>query len=483
MKLSTLAHAAEKYLVRLTGECEILSVSQDSRQKTDQGLFFCVSGAHFDAHAFARQAVENGAAALVVTRYLSEEKVPQVVVSNDRAAMALMASAFFGHPSRSMRMIGITGTKGKTTTSYMVKSILEAAGMHTGLIGTTGNMIGSKWMRANLTTPDPIELHGTLRQMADAGVEAVVMEVSAHALAMHRLEGVSFEAGCFTNLSQDHLDYFGDMDSYYEAKKSFFISGMVQNAAINVDDERAADLFAAVRVPASTYGISANADIFARDIEISENGVAFVLSFWNEQRYRVNMHMMGMFNVYNALAASALGLIIGIEPEHIVAGIEQLRSVPGRAELLETYTPYKVLLDYSHSPAAMKNILSTVRGFVKGRIILLFGCGGDRDQGKRPLMGEAAGQAADYTIITSDNPRSENPEDILRDIVSGIQKTDGAYEVIENRRDAIEKALSMAKEGDVVILAGKGDETYQEINGVKRPFDEKQIVKEILSAR
>lgn len=481
MLLSKLAQAA--HCIRLTGDCEINVLTQDSRVKTDKGLFFCISGQHFDAHTFAPQAIENGCVALVVTRILDDINVPQVLVEDDRISMALMAAEFYGHPADSLRMIGITGTKGKTTTSYFVKSILDAAGIESGLIGTTGNMIGSQWMRGNLTTPDPIELHQTLRMMVDQGVKAVCMEVSAHALAMHRLEGITFEAGCYTNLSQDHLDYFGTMEAYFEMKKYYFTSGVVRNAAFNADEESSDAIIESIRIPHSTFGISANADVFARDIEISEEGVRFVLSLWNEKRYPVHMRMMGMFNVYNALAATALGLILGIEPEHIVAGIERLKSVPGRAELLDTHTPYKVLLDYSHAPAAMKNILATVRGFARNRIILLFGCGGDRDHGKRPMMGEAAGLGADYTILTSDNPRTEDPNKIIQEIEKGIKKTNGVYEIVENRRDAIEKALMMAKDGDVVILAGKGDETYQEINGVKRAFDEKKIVQEILGRR
>lgn len=481
MYLKQLAQAASQYSIHLTDDCDIHSLAQDSRQKTDRGLFFCISGTHFDAHAFAPQAIANGAAALVVSRLLPELAVPQVLVSDDRAAMALMAAEFYGNPARKLRMIGITGTKGKTTTSYLVKSILDCAGMPNGLIGTTGNKIGSQWMRSNLTTPDPIELHDTLRQMVDAGVEAVCMEVSAHALAMHRLDGISYEAACFTNFSQDHLDYFETMDNYFDTKKGFFTSGAVKNAAFNVDDDRTGDIIRSLCIPFSTFGISANADIFARDIEISENGVDFVLSLWNEQRFPVHMKMMGMFNVYNALAATALALIMGVDPKAVCAGLEAIASVPGRAEVLDTHTPYKVILDYSHSPAAMENILETVRGFARKNIILVFGCGGDRDHGKRSMMGEAAGRGADYTIITSDNPRTENPWNILLEIEKGMKRTRGAYELIESRREAIDKALSMAGEGDVVILAGKGDETYQDINGIKKPFDEKQIVKELLS--
>ena len=409
--------------------------------------------------------------------------MPQVLVSNDRAAMALISSAFYGHPGKRMKLIGITGTKGKTTTSYFIKAILEEAGWVCGLIGTTGNMIGSRWMKSGLTTPDPIDLNRTLREMSDEGVQAVCMEVSAHAINMNRLEGLQFEAGCYLNLSQDHLDYFGNMDHYFETKKSFLTSGMVKNAAVNVDDDRAADVIKDLAIPYSTFGICTNADIFARDIEISEKGVSFQLALWNEHLYPVHLKMMGMFNVYNALAACGLALIMGVEPQVICRALEGVKSVPGRAEVLDTHTPYMVILDYSHSPDALENILKTAKSFARGRVIVLFGCGGDRDYMKRPQMGTIAGRLADYSILTSDNPRSEEPMAIIRSIEEGIRKTQGSYEIMEDRRAAISKALDMAQDGDVVILAGKGHETYQEISGVKRPFDEKQIVRELLSGR
>ncbi|NLZ88254.1 MAG: UDP-N-acetylmuramoyl-L-alanyl-D-glutamate--2,6-diaminopimelate ligase [Clostridiales bacterium] len=481
MKLSYLAEEAKPYTQSITGDCLIGELSQDSRVKANNSLFFCISGLKHDAHDYIPQAIENGAIAVVTSRPIQGLTVPCVVVSDVRAAMSLMASAFYGHPSRRLRMIGVTGTKGKTTVSYFVKAIMERAGYSCGLIGTTGYMIGNRWSKGALTTPDPIELQRTLRDMVDAGVQTVSMEVSAHAITMHRLEGVSFEAGCFTNLSQDHLDYFKTMEAYFDAKKSFFTSGAVRNAALNVDDDMAHLIMDDIAIPHSTYGICTNADIFARNIEISEDGVQFELFLWNEQVYPARLQMMGMFNVYNALAAVATGLIMGVDPVVICEALASVRSVPGRAEIIETHTPYKVVIDYSHSPDALENILKTVKGFVKNHIILVFGCGGDRDHGKRPRMGEIAGWYADYSILTSDNPRTENPMDILADIERGIKGTQGAYCIIENRREAIRTALSRAQSGDVVILAGKGHETYQEINGMKRPFDEKQIVHDFLN--
>ncbi len=461
-------------------DTDIAALVTDSREKVENGLFFCIPGAKFDAHDFAPQAVENGCVALVVERPLPELACAQLVVENVRSAMALMAGAFYGHPARHMRLLGVCGTKGKTTTSYLLKSILEAAGMKVGLIGTTGNMIGEKHLHSILTTPDPIDLHRCFRQMLDEGVEAVSMEVSAHAIDMHRLDGIEFEAAGYTNLSQDHLDYFHTMQNYFETKKSFFTGGSVLNASFNADDETSRDIIGDISIPYLTYGISANADVFARDIEITENGVSFAILLRGLESMSVHMKMTGMFNVYNALAAASIAMIIGIDKQFIKQGLENVQSVPGRIEMLDTRTPYKVILDYSHSPDALENILSTVRTFTKGRLIALFGCGGERDQGKRPIMGEIGGRLSDYAILTSDNPRHEDPFKILESIEEGIKPTGREYVVIENRREAIRHALLMAREGDVIVLAGKGHETYQDVMGVKKPFDEKVVVAELL---
>jgi len=297
------------------------------------------------------------------------------------------------------------------------------------------------------------------------------------------LDGLNFEAACYTNLSQDHLDYFHTMENYFQTKKSFFMHGQVLNAALNADEETSARILSDLKVPYLTYGISANADLFARDIEISENGVNFSIQLRGVEEMDVRMQMTGMFNVYNALAAASLAMIVGVDKEYIRQGLYSVKAVPGRIEMLDTGTPYKVILDYSHSPDALENILTTVRMFTKKRLIVLFGCGGDRDQGKRPLMGEIAGRLADFSIITSDNPRTENPLTILNSIEDGMKSSGGRFITIENRRDAIRFALDMAEEGDIVILAGKGHETYQEIMGVKRPFDEKVVVNELLEEK
>ncbi len=466
-------------LIELTGEASIGTLTADSRAKCKDGLFFCIRGGSVDAHDFAPQALENGCCALVVERKL-DLPCPQVVVTDVRAAMTRIASAFNGHPERRMKLVGITGTKGKTTTTYLLKSIIEEAGLRCGIIGTTGCIAGNTKLPSHLTTPDPIEMFNILRIMADAGVEVVCMEVSAHALYLRKLVGVTFEAAAYTNLSQDHLDFFGTMENYFEAKRLLFANGMTKNAAVNVDEESAAAVCQNITCPLLTYGISSRADLFARDIEVTESGVSFEISLRHLHTERVHLLLTGMFNVYNALAAAACALILGISLEDIKNGLEAVVNVPGRVEMLKTQTPYRMILDYSHSPDALSNILRTVREFCRGRIILVFGCGGERDKGKRPMMGEIAGKLADYSILTSDNPRHEDPMAILSAIEEGIKPTGADYEVIENRREAIRQAMEMAVGGDIVVLAGKGHETYQDIGGVKHPFDEKVIVQELL---
>jgi len=316
--------------------------------------------------------------------------------------------------------------------------------------------------------------------MADAGVEYVVMEVSAHALALRKLTGIRFAAAAFTNLSQDHFDFFGNMENYCAAKMLLFNGDMCERAVYNADDELVSKAMTASAVPAESYAIRVASDIFAKNIELEERGCTFQINFNKRFRIDINMHMAGIFNVYNAMTAAALCDAVGIEPEFIRKGLEAVRSVPGRIELLDTDTPYRVILDYAHSPDSLENILKTVRDTAKARMIVLFGCGGDRDHEKRPIMGEIGGRLADYCILTSDNPRSEDPMTILEAIEEGIKPTGGQYTIIENRREAIRYALTIAQPGDVVVLAGKGHETYQEIKGVKYPFDEKVVVQELL---
>ena len=460
-------------------DVEIRALCVDSRRSEPGALFFCTPGLRMDAHDFAPQAVDKGAAALIVQRRLDMD-VPQVQVEDVRTALSYIAAEFFGNPAEELMLMGITGTKGKTTTSFLLKSIMEEAGYKTGLIGTVCSMIGDETLPNHLTTPDPIETQTLLRRMADAGCKCVVMEVSAHALDMHRLAGLKFKVAAFSNFSRDHLDYFGDMDTYFRAKMKFFEPDMCEEIVYNVDDERVCEGIQALGRRALRIGIRASSDVYANDTEIGERGCSFLMTWHKKFRVSISLRLAGIFNVYNALMAAGMAICAGVGPEAIRRGLEKVRAVPGRIELLDTGTPYRVILDYAHSPDSLENVLKAVRQTAKGRMIALFGCGGNRDVSKRPIMGEIAGELADFCVLTSDNPRGEDPMAILAAIEEGIRPTGCDYIVIENRREAIRYALNLAKKDDVVVLAGNGHETYQEINGVRHPFDEKIVVAELL---
>ena len=478
MKLTELANSLPTP-AQVYGQAEVTGLTCDSRKVSPGDLYFCLPGLRVDGHSFAQQAADKGAAALVVERKLPVE-LPQVLVEDARAAMSYMAQCFYGYPARGMRGVGITGTKGKTTTSFLVREIARHAGYKVGLMGTVCTSIGDKEEPASLTTPDPIDVQSLLARMRDAGCDFYVMEVSAHAMAMHRLSGVYFEVCAFTNLSQDHFDFFHNMENYCAAKMMLFTPGMCGRGFYNADDELVSAAMQSAPVPVTGYGIREAADIYAKNIEVGERGNLFQINFHKRFRIDVQLKLSGIFNVYNSLTAAALCDAVGASPEAIKKGLENIKNVPGRVELLDTGTPYRVILDYAHSPDSLSNILTTVRQTTKKRVILVFGCGGNRDREKRPIMGEIGGRLADYCVLTSDNPRGEEPADILRAIEEGIRPTGADYVVIENRREAIRHALSIAKAGDVVVLAGKGHETYQEIKGIKYPFDEKVVVKELL---
>ena len=468
--------------VRIIGDqdIEIRNICGDSRKVQPGDLFVCTPGLHMDAHDFAPQAVERGAAALLVDHPL-EIDVPQAVVENVRLAQSYVAAQFHGNPAQKMHMIGITGTKGKTTTSFLLKSILEEAGKKVGLIGTVCSMIGETQIPANLTTPDPIDFQSLLRRMADAGVDYVVMEVSAHALALNKLDGIVYDAAAFTNLSHDHLDFFGTPEKYFAAKQRLLTPEFTRCALLNGDDEHAASIVDGLKVPHERFAIREKANIYASDIEFDARGLSFSLHFHKRYALEIHLKLSGLFNVYNSLCAAAVCDALGVEGRFIKEGLEAIASVPGRMEVLDTGTPYQVILDYAHSPDSLDNVLRAVRQFAKGRMIAVFGCGGNRDREKRPIMGRIGAELADYCVLTSDNPRGEEPMDILAAIEEGARPVGKPYSVIENRREAIRHALSIARDGDVVVLAGKGHETYQEIKGQKHPFDEKVVVQELLA--
>ena len=466
--------------MRILGDAQtdIESLAYDSRKVCKGALFFCISGYKTDGHSYAQAAVDNGAAAIMVTRPL-DLNVPQVVVEDARASMAFISREFYGRPDEALTMIGITGTKGKTTTTYMIKSVMETAGKKMGLIGTIINMIGEKELHTDRTTPESPDLFALLRQMADEECDAVVMEVSSHSLYLGRVAGITFDVGVFTNMSRDHLDFHETFENYMSAKKLLF--HMTKRAAMNADDAASAFMMAGIDLDWLTYGIKERSDIYAKNIEITPKGVSFDLCSIRGM-IPINLNIPGIFSVYNALSAATACLQLNVGLETIKTGLEAMPRVAGRFEVLDTGNrPFTIILDYAHTPDSLENTLLTVKGFARGRIITVFGCGGDRDRGKRPMMGEIAGRLSTFTVITSDNPRTENPFDIIAEIEAGIKKTDCDYVSIENRRAAIRYAIQNAYPDDIIILAGKGHETYQEINGIKHPFDEKIVVKELLN--
>lgn len=459
------------------GDTEITAIEYDSRKVCKGALFFCISGFKTDGHLYAPAAAAAEAAALMVTHRL-EIDIPQIIVDDARIAMALISREFYGRPDERLKMIGITGTNGKTTTTYMIKSVLEHAGKKTGLIGTIVNMIGQQELPTERTTPESPDLFALLARMADEDCTAVVMEVSSHSLSLGRVSGITFDVGVFTNLTQDHLDFHETFDNYRAAKKKLFYAS--RNAAINADDAASDYMMDGIEIGWRTYGIKERADVFAKNIEITPRGVTYDLCLGTAMLPLV-IRIPGIFSVYNSLSAATACLLLGEKLETIKTGLEAMPSVAGRFEVLDTGDePFTIILDYAHTPDSLENTLKTVGTFARGRIIPVFGCGGDRDRGKRPIMGEIAGTLSTFAVITSDNPRTEDPYEIIRAVEEGIKRTNCSYICIENRREAIRYAIDNAQAGDVIVLAGKGHETYQEVGGVKHPFDEKVVVSELL---
>ena len=465
-------------------DVEIHEIEYDSRKVEKGDLFACIVGYATDGHKFAQAAIEAGAAALLVERELPFS-IPQVIVGDSRRAMAEAAAQYYGHPARKLRMVGVTGTNGKTTTTYMLKSIFEHAGYRTGLIGTITNLIDGKPIPTDRTTPESVDLQRILAQMVEAGVNVCLMEVSSHSLDQERVHGIRFDVGIFTNLTHDHLDYHKTFENYLAAKKKLFLQS--DFAIANIDDHCAQQMLEGISCPSMTFGICENADTYAKNIDITPRGVSFDMylpvsleDIHTKSSMHVKLSIPGLFSVYNAMGTAAAAFALGISPQIIKGGLEEMISVSGRLEHLAVPgRNYSVLLDYAHAPDALENILKTVRSFTRGRLITLFGCGGNRDRAKRPVMGEIAGRYSDYCIITTDNPRDEAPMDIMRAIEEGMNRSGCDYAMIENRRDAIRFALQIGREDDTIVLAGKGHETYQEIRGVKHHFDEKEIVAEL----
>ncbi|HEY8389394.1 MAG TPA: UDP-N-acetylmuramoyl-L-alanyl-D-glutamate--2,6-diaminopimelate ligase [Clostridia bacterium] len=479
MKLSQLLIGIQaKEIIGL--DVEITGLFHNSQAVTKGGLFFCLEGQNFDGHNFVYDAVTNGAAAIICRRVFSDLDITQVIVEDVRSSMAIISSNFFGNPIKSMKLIGITGTNGKTTTTYIIKSIGEAAGKKVGLIGTSGIIIDGQKYPPLLTTPDPIELHSIFRRMADCHTDWVVMEVSAHALALRKMDGIVADIAVLTNCTQDHLDFFKTMENYKQAKSLFFTPEHAKIAVVNTDDELGRQICCQGNIACFTYGCQNPADAFGIDYTSDINGLKFVINMF-DKLYEINFRLPGRFNMYNSLCAALTCYLLNVSIQDIAAGISNLKMVKGR---FETYVGggKQIIIDYAHTPDGLNNILRSIKEFCKGKIITVFGCGGDRDKDKRPKMGKTVCQLSDYTVITSDNPRSEDPDDIINDIVQGANETKGLYVCITDRLEAIKHALMMACPDDIVLIAGKGDEPYQEIKGVKYPFSDLEVVKKLTSA-
>lgn len=486
MNLKSILSGIEGLKAKGTLDMEIMGVAHDSRKVKEGYVFIAVKGYDVDGHNYIHQAIENGAKAIVVEDISSikqsglPEDITFVVAPNTREALAKMACNFYDNPSKKFNLIGITGTKGKTTTTFMIKSILEKSGQKVGLIGTVANYIGDKNLgESSRTTPESLELQELFAEMVKEKMDTVVMEVSSQSLKLHRVDGCDFNIGVFTNFSEDHISEkeHPDMQDYFNSKLKLF--DMCKKGFINVDDYQVAKVKKlAKNCDIKTYGIDNSADLLAKDITVTNASVDFKVKI-GQRNERVKTGIPGRFSVYNSLAAISVASVFGIDAEKIKEALLEVR-VPGRSELVDNKKELTIMIDYAHSPESLQNILSAVKSYTRGRVISVFGCGGDRDPGKRPQMGEISGNIADFTIITSDNPRTEDPTEIVKEIEVGTKKTKGKYIAIVDRIEAIKYAINMANKNDIIVLAGKGHETYQEINGKKYPFDEREIIKKLI---
>lgn len=476
MRLETLAKLLGGSAVGNT-DVEISGLCADSRKVKKGDLFFCYKGEKFDSHSCAAQVAAAGAAALVCEKKLGCP-LPQIIVPDGRAAVAKAARAFYGEADKKLKLVAVTGTNGKTTTTYMLDSIFRTAGKKCAIIGTLGISYAGRFIAPELTTPDPVYLHSVFRDMVDCGVEYVFMEVSAHALYFDKIAGLKFEAGIFTNCTQDHLDFFADMKEYAAAKKRLFEGGRCRFSVLNSDDAAGREIARFAPSPV-TYGLKNPADVFAVDVEERITGVSFVLNLFDEL-YEIRLKMPAVHNVYNAMAAATCAKLLGINIGTIAGGLSSLKSVPGRLECAGSFNGAHIFVDFAHTPDGLEKSLQSLKKLCKGRLYCLFGCGGNRDRSKRPLMGEVAAKYADFLIITSDNPRYEDPFDIIREIEEGVRPSGKAYITVTDRETATEYAVHLLKEGDVLLVAGKGGETYQEVMGIKHSYNDNTVIKNII---
>ena len=455
-------------------EMNIENVAYDSHKVTGGSLFVAISGFASDGNRFIPMALEKGAAA-VVTAKRPGENVPYVLVESDRLALALIGCNFYGNPAKNMTMIGVTGTNGKTSVTLLLKQVLEKTrGAKVGLIGTMENQIGDLVIPTDRTTPESFELQSLFAQMREAGCQYVVMEVSSHAIALDRVGGIHFDVAAFTNLTEDHLDFHKTMENYCDTKAELF--ARCDKAVFNCDDQWFPRVSAKAACDVLTNSVKGSGDLTAEDLRYRSDGISFT-ACKGDQRVPVSLGIPGRFTVYNALTVLGIASQLGIPLADAAAALAEAKGVRGRVEVVPTEgTPYTVLLDYAHTPDGLENVLTSVRDFCTGRLIVVFGCGGDRDPMKRPIMGKIGVSLADFAVITSDNPRTEDPMAIISDILKGVDDSCGEYVVIEDRRKAIRYAMDKAQKNDIIILAGKGHETYQEICGVKYHLDEREEV-------
>ena len=473
MKLNELLQGIQILESNVDFEMNIEAVAYDSRKVTEGSLFVAITGFASDGNRFIPMALEKGAA-VVVTAKKPAENVPYVLVDNDRYALAMIGTNFYGHPAKSMTMIGVTGTNGKTSVTLLLKHVLEKTlGAKVGLIGTMENLVGDEVIPTERTTPESFELQGLFARMRDAGCTHVVMEVSSHALTLDRVGGVHFDVAAFTNLTEDHLDFHKTMEAYRDAKAELF--GRCDRAVINADDPYAPSMIAKAACPVTTYSLH-DGVLRAEKLQLHAEGISFDAVI-GDTVTTVSLGIPGKFTVYNAMAVLGIANALNIKMSDAAAALATAKGVKGRIEVVPTPgTPYSVLIDYAHTPDGLENVLTAVKGFCKGRVIAVFGCGGDRDPIKRPIMGKIGVTESDFAIITSDNPRTEDPMAIIEDILKGVNEEMGDYIVVSERRNAIRYAMDIAKKDDIIILAGKGHETYQEICGVKYHLDEREEV-------
>ncbi len=478
MKLAQLLQGVEVLKASVSLDLEISQVHYDSRNATPGSLFVAVTGFVTDGNKYIPMALEKGAVA-VVTAVEPKEDIPYILVSSDRLALALIGANFYGRPAENMTLIGITGTNGKTSSTLLLKHVLETVrGAKVGLIGTMDNMIGDVSVPAQRTTPESLDLQALFAQMRDAGCTHVIMEVSSHAITLERVGGIQFDAAAFTNLTEDHLDFHKTMENYCDAKAELFARSKA--CVANRDDGWFAGMCAKAKTKVFTTSAKEAADLYAENQQYLSDGVAFT-AVSGDKKAQVTLPIPGKFTVYNALTVIATALQLGISLEECATALTTAKGVKGRVEVVPTPgKPYTILIDYAHTPDGLENVLSSVKGFCKGRLIAVFGCGGDRDPIKRPIMGKIGAELADIAIVTSDNPRTEEPMAIIRDILEGIPVDRKNVEVIENRLKAIHHAMDIGEKDDIIVLAGKGHETYQEIHGVKHHLDEREVVAEYL---